>query len=255
MSEAKRRLEGRVAIVTGAGQGTGEGTARLYAREGAKLVLTGRTMSKLEAVASDIRAGGGEVRCLEALAGNRTDAERTVNEAISSYGRLDILVNAAQTYTEAMPVESIKEENLRINFESGVIGSLQLMQFAFPHMRKVGGGSIINFGSSWSYFCNPGFLAYAANKEAIRTLTKTAAREWGKYNIRVNTVLPAALTPKSRQHMQDTGTLEAESAKTSLGYIGDPENDVAPVMLFLASDESHYMTGQTVSVDGGMLTH
>jgi NAD(P)-dependent dehydrogenase (short-subunit alcohol dehydrogenase family) len=250
-----KRLEGRVAIITGAGQGVGEGIARVYAREGCKVTLTGRTLSKLEAVAADIKAAGGQALCLEALAGNRADAEKTVARTVEAFGRLDILVNNAQTYTVDMPIETILEENLRINFESGVIGSLQLMQFSFPHMRKAGGGSVINFGSSWGYYCNPGFLAYAANKEAIRTLTKTAAREWGKYNIRVNTLLPSALTPKSRQHLADTGTLELENAKNAFGQIGEPEKDVAPVALFLASDDAHYVTGQTICADGGMLTH
>lgn len=241
--------------MTGAGQGIGEAAAVTFAREGASLVLTGRTLSKLEAVAARIEAAGGKVRRLEGLAGDRAMAERTVNEAINTFGRLDILVNAAQTYTDATPVETIPEENLRINFESGVIGSLQLMQFAFPHMCDAGGGSIINFGSSFGYRCEPGYLAYAANKEAIRTLTKTAAREWGRHGIRVNTVFPAALTPKSRQYLEESGTYELEASKTAVGYLGDCETDVAPVVLFLASDDSHYVTGQTINADGGSLMH
>jgi NAD(P)-dependent dehydrogenase (short-subunit alcohol dehydrogenase family) len=169
---------------------------------------------------------------------------------VSTYGRLDILVNCAQTYTDAMPIETILEENLRINFETGVIGSLQLMQCAFPHFRKAGAGSVINFGSSFGLRCEPGYLAYAANKEAIRTLTRTAAREWGKHKIRVNTVLPSALTPKSREYLEVTKTYDLEAAKTAFGYIGGPE-DIAPTMVFLASDDSYYVTGQTIGVDAG----
>jgi NAD(P)-dependent dehydrogenase (short-subunit alcohol dehydrogenase family) len=250
VAETSRRLDGRVAIVTAGGQGIGEATAVAYAREGARLVITGRTMSKLESVAAHVRDAGGQVHCLEAYAGNREHAEQTVAKAIAVYGRLDILVNCAQTYTDAMPVETILEENLRINFESGVIGSLQLMQLAFPHMRDAGGGSIINFGSSFGLRCESGYLAYAANKEAIRALTRTAAREWGKHKIRVNTVLPSALTPKSRQYLEETGTYDLEASKVAFGYIGAPE-DVAPTMVFLASADSHYVTGQTIGVDGG----
>ena len=250
MGVAGKRLEGRVAIVTAGGQGIGEATAVAYAQEGAHIVITGRTMSKLEIVAARIREAGGEVRCFEAHTGNRAQAEQTVALATSTFGRLDVLVNCAQTYTDAMTVETIAEENLRINFETGVIGSLQLMQFAFPHMREAGGGSIINFGSSFGLRCEPGYLAYAANKEAIRALTRTAAREWGKHKIRVNTVLPAALTPKSRQYLEETGSYDLEASKVAFGYIGSPE-DVAPTMVFLASDDSHYVTGQTIGVDGG----
>jgi NAD(P)-dependent dehydrogenase (short-subunit alcohol dehydrogenase family) len=245
-----QRLADRVAIVTAAGQGIGAATALAYARAGASLVITGRTLSKLQGVAAQIESQGGRVRCLEAYAGHRAQAEQTVAEAVSTYGRLDILVNCAQTYTDAMPIETILEENLRINFETGVIGSLQLMQFAFPHFRKAGAGSVINFGSSFGLRCEPGYLAYAANKEAIRTLTRTAAREWGKYRIRVNTVLPSALTPKSRDYLEATKTYDLEAAKTAFGYIGGPE-DIAPTMVFLASDDSHYVTGQTIGVDAG----
>ena len=128
MSASGRRLEGRVAIITGAGQGIGEGVARVFAKEGAKLVLTGRTLSKLEAVATDIRAAGGQVRCLEANAGDRTAAERTVAEAVSAFGRIDVLVNNAQTYTPDMPIETIdpmpavsgRRKNSLTNFPSRV---------------------------------------------------------------------------------------------------------------------------------------
>lgn len=245
------KLEGRVAIVTGAGQGIGEACAKAFAREGAKLIITGRTLSKLESVAEQIKADGGDVCCLEALAGNREHAEKTVQEAISAWGRIDILVNNAHTFTDFLATEDpTLEEHIRINMDTAFIGSLQLMQCVFPYMRNVGGGSIINFGSSFGLRCEPGYLAYAASKEAIRALTKTAAREWGKYKIRVNTVLPSALTPKARWYLEETGTYESEAAKTSYGSIGEPE-DVAPTLVFLASQESHYVTGQTLGVDAG----
>ena len=246
-----KKLEGRVAIVTGAGQGIGEACAIAYAREGAKLVLTGRTLSKLEGVAEKIKTIGGDVICLEALAGTQEHAEKTVQAATSNWGRVDVLVNNAHTFTDSMPTENpTLVEHVRINMETALIGSLQLMQLAFPYMRDAGGGSIINFGSSFGLRCEPGYLAYAASKEAIRTLTKTAAREWGKHRIRVNTVLPSALSPKARWYLEETGTYESEAAKTSYGVIGEPE-DIAPTLVFLASDDSHYVTGQTIGVDAG----
>ncbi len=245
------KLKGRVAIITGAGQGIGEAIARRYAREGAKIVITGRTLSKLEDVAAKIQAEEGEVRCLDALAGNREHAQKTVAVAIAAWGRVDVLVNNAHTFTDFMAMEDPKlEDNIRIDMNSAFIGSLQLMQCAFPHMRDIGGGSIINFGSSYGIRCEPGFLAYAAAKEAIRTLTRTAAREWGKHKIRVNTILPSAMSPKALWYLEQSKSYDSELSKVALGYFGQPE-DIAPLALFLANDESRYVTGQTIGADGG----
>jgi NAD(P)-dependent dehydrogenase (short-subunit alcohol dehydrogenase family) len=248
---SERRLEDRVAIVTGAGQGIGEAIARAYAREGAKLIITGRTLSKLEAVLERIKAEGGDACCLYALAGNREHAQRTVDTAISAWGRVDVLVNNAHTFTNYLALEDPKlEHNIRIDMESAFIGSLQLMQIVLPHMRAAGGGSIINMGSSFGIRCEPGFLAYASSKEAIRTLTRTASREWGKYKIRVNTILPSALSPKALSYLNESNSYDHELSKVALGYFGKPE-DIAPLALFLASDASNYITGQTIGADGG----
>jgi NAD(P)-dependent dehydrogenase (short-subunit alcohol dehydrogenase family) len=244
-------LQGLVAIITGAGQGIGAAIAHAYARAGAKVLITGRTASKLEQVAENIKADGGEVRLLDAVAGNREHARKTVAEAIAAWGKLDVLVNNAHTFTDYLALEDPRlEDNIRVDMDSAFIGSLQLMQCAFPHMRDAGGGSIINMGSSYGIRCEPGFLAYAASKESIRTLTKTAAREWGKYKIRVNTILPSALSPKALWYLEQSKTYESELSKVSLGYFGDP-GDIAPLAIFLASKASNYISGQTIGADGG----
>ncbi|MEO6092216.1 MAG: SDR family oxidoreductase [Novosphingobium sp.] len=251
MSSGLNRLAGKVAIVTGAGQGIGEAIATGYAAEGAKVIVTGRTKSKLEDVVGRIEAAGGTALAIEALAGNREHAELTVNRALSEWGRVDALVNNAHTFTDYLPIEDAKmEANCNVDFQSAFFGSLQLMQLCYPHMVKQGGGSIINMGTGFSIRCEPGFLAYAASKEAIRALTKTAAREWGKQKIRVNTILPSALTPKAIWYLQGSGTYDAELARVALGRFGEPQ-DIAPTAIFLASDESYFVTGQTIGVEGG----
>lgn len=251
MSNGSNRLAGKVAIVTGAGQGIGEAIATGYAAEGAKVIITGRTKGKLDEVVGRIEAAGGVAIGVEALAGNKDHAEMTVARAISEWGRVDALVNNAHTFTDYLPIEDPRmEEHCNIDFQSAFFGSLQLMQLCFPHMVKQGGGSIINMGTGFSIRCEPGFLAYAASKEAIRALTRTAAREWGKHKIRVNTILPSALTPKSIWYLEDSGTYDLELAKVAMGRFGEPK-DIAPTAIFLASDDSDFVTGQTIGVEGG----
>ena len=123
------------------------------------------------------------------------------------------------------------------------------MQAAFPHMREEG-GSIINFGSQVALHSDPNRAAYSVTKEAIRALSRTAARDWGKYKVRVNVICPMALTPAIEERVTPEVKAAVE-ATTSLGYFGDPERDVAPVAVFLASEGSRYVTGQTINADGG----
>lgn len=245
------RLEGKVAIVTGAGQGIGAAIAEAYAAEGARVLVTGRTLSKVEEVAGRINKKDGTALAIQAVAGDQDDSRMTVDRALAEWGRVDILVNNAHSFTDYLPLTDAKmEEHCKVDFQSGFFGSLQLMQLCYPHMVKQGGGSVLNFGSSFGIRCEPGFLAYAASKEAIRALTRTAAKEWGKEGIRVNTLLPSALSPKAIWYLEDSGIYDDELNKVALGKFGSAE-DIAPTAVFLASDESNYVTGQTIGVDGG----
>ncbi|WP_454798469.1 SDR family NAD(P)-dependent oxidoreductase [Novosphingobium lindaniclasticum] len=251
VKEGAGRLQGKVAIVTGAGQGIGEAIALAYAREGAKVVITGRTQTKLDAVAERIREASKEVIALAAMSGDAQASKATVEQALAEWGRIDVLVNNAHTFTDYLPLADPRmEEHCRIDFQSAFFGSLQLMQLCHPHMAARQSGSIINMGSSYGIRCEPGFLAYAASKEAIRALTRTAAREWGKDGIRVNTILPSALSPKALWYLEESGTYDQELARVAMGKFGSPE-DIAPTAIFLASEDSAYVTGQTIGAEGG----
>jgi NAD(P)-dependent dehydrogenase (short-subunit alcohol dehydrogenase family) len=246
-------LAGKVAIITGGGQGVGLGIARTFAAAGAALVITGRTEDKLKGVTAELEALGGKVAICAGDVRNRADAERAVQTVIDRFGQIDILVNNAQTSNPGKALEDIDDDTIRMTVESGLYGTIQHMQAAFPHMLARG-GSIINFGSREGIFGGIGFAAYAATKEAIRGLSRVAAREWGKYNIRVNVICPAALSPIAIDYLEKfPEQAEMYRKEISLGRFGDPEQDIGPVALFLASDASRYVTGQTVNADGGQM--
>jgi NAD(P)-dependent dehydrogenase (short-subunit alcohol dehydrogenase family) len=245
------RLTGRVAIVTGAGQGIGKGIARAFAREGADVVLVSRTPENLNATADEIEALGGRVRRLAGDVAQRATADRAVEDAVSSFGRLDVVVNDAHSFTKSVTLEEMPEENFRINLETGLFGTIHFMQAAFPHLRERG-GSIINFGSYNGVYGMAGYAAYAATKEGIRGVTRCAARDWGQYRIRVNVINPAAMTEAARRHLaRSPENLKLITDTIAMGYIGDIDEDIAPVAVFLASDDSRYMTGQTINAEGG----
>lgn len=248
------KLAGKAALITGAGQGIGLGIARAYAIAGADLVITGRDEAKLLRSADEVAALGARVAVSPGDSADPDAARRAVQLAAERFGGLDVLVNNAQSSKPGVPLEEIDEATLRLTLESGFFGAFHHMQAAFPLMLARGGGSIINFGSREGIFGGVGFAAYAATKEAIRGLSRTAAREWGRHNIRVNVLCPAALSPAAVTYLAEhPAEAEMYRREIALGRFGDPEADIGPAALFLASDESRYVTGQTINVDGGQM--
>lgn len=246
-------LSGKVAIITGGGQGVGLGIATALAGAGASLVITGRDAAKLEEAAEGLRALGAAVECLSADVRRRADAHRVVAGAVSRFGRLDVLVNNAQSSHPGQPLEAIDDETILLTLESGLLGTLYHMQAAFPHLKERG-GSIINLGSREGIHGGQGFGIYAATKEGVRGLSRVAAREWGKYGIRVNIICPAALSPIAIKYLAEhPEQAEMYRREIALGRFGDPAADIGPAALFLAGDDSRYVTGQTINVDGGQM--
>jgi 2-hydroxycyclohexanecarboxyl-CoA dehydrogenase len=246
-------LESKVAIVTGSGRGIGRGEAIALAKEGAAVTVLARTLEDVENVAKEIDALGGKALPLQCDVSVRAEVDEAVRRTIDELGGLDILVNNAQVIIPPHPLEDWTEEEQRLAWETGYLGTWNFMQAVFPQMKEQGGGRIINTASSSGYSNLPGFSGYDANKEAIRTLTRSGAREWAPHGILVNAISPAALSEFTAQHYPDEESRMAllKAGGVVLDRWGDAEQDVGRAVVFLAGPDASYITGCTLSVDGG----
>ncbi|KQN25314.1 3-oxoacyl-ACP reductase [Sphingomonas sp. Leaf33] len=239
------RLDGKIAIITGASRGIGRATAKLFAAEGAKVAVLSRTQDGNDAVVAAIEADGGTalgVVCDVADAGQITAAVAAV---VAAFGGVDILANIAfDPSAVASSVVDLSVEQLQRNFDTGPIASLRTMQACYPWLKASAAGRVINFGSPAAMTGMSPYAPYNMAKEATRALTRTAAREWGPDRITVNTVQPVAET---------WGDVDVPPPTNALGRYGSPEEDIAPVLLFLASEDARYLTGYTLTPDGGMV--
>jgi NAD(P)-dependent dehydrogenase (short-subunit alcohol dehydrogenase family) len=247
------KLDGKVAIVTGASQGSGYGAARAMAREGASVVLVSRTRDKLEAVAREIETAGGIAMVHPADVTDRAAIQALVAATAARFGRIDVLVNAAQSpEIRTAPIADISDEDVRELWESGAVATLALMRAVRPHMIAAGGGSIVNFGSGAIH--NPmQYGVYAGVKAAIQAISRAAALEWAKEGIRVNVVFPMSESPAADADFAlADGRAQAVARTIPLGRMGDPVEDIGQPIAFLASDESRFITGSTLALTGGM---
>lgn len=244
------KLQGKVALVTGAGQGVGQGIAFALAADGAKIAVAGRTLAKLEATVAEIGKRGGIALAIECDVKNAASLEACVARTVRELGGLNILVNNAQEVPLGT-LDQVSDEAFTAGWESGPLASFRLMKLCHPHLK--GDGSIINFGSSsakrWDL---AGYGAYAAVKEAIRQLTRAAACEYAKDGIRVNAILPLADSPAmawwTRERPDEAA---AFLATVPQGRVGSCEQDIGRFVVSLCSDDSRYITGQSIGVDGG----
>jgi NAD(P)-dependent dehydrogenase (short-subunit alcohol dehydrogenase family) len=238
-------LAGKAAIVTGAAQGIGRGIAEALIERGAGVLLVDMA-EKVTAVAG--RIGG---RPLVADLRDEDAPDRIVRAALEAFGRLDVLVNNAIALRPGAFHEQ-DDEAYDLVLDTGPKATFRLMRAAFPHLVAAGGGSVINFGSSAGTEGEAGFATYGAAKEAIRGLSKSAALEWAPLGIRVNVISPFANSDGMRLWEQaDPESYRAAVAKVPMQRIGDVKDDIGAMVAFLAGDESRYLTGQTLRVDGG----
>lgn len=246
-------LSGQSVILTGGTRGIGRGIAHVLARAGVRLMITGRKPARLEAVAQELEEIGADFRTRQADVADAAASQEVVEETVAAFGGVDGLVANAQSYISVKPLAEIDESDFDRLLDTGPKGTLWLMQAVRPHMQARGRGRIVTFGSSMGFTGPPGYGPYSAAKEGVRSLTRTAAREWGRDGITVNCVCPASVA--HRLPPGDEGVRARAFAQMyedhPLGRDGDPEADIAPVVAFLLSDASQYMTGQTFMVDGG----
>ena len=246
------KLQDRVALVTGGGQGLGYDMARAFADAGAKVVLTGRVQEKLDAKAAMLRGQGAEVLVIAGDVRFRATAGDAVARTLDVFGRLDILVNNAQSLSLPVPLAEQDDEHMETIIRSGLFGTMYFMQAAYPSLKSQG-GSIINLGSGQGVVGGEGTASYSAAKEGIRGLTRVAAREWGKDGIRVNVVCPGAMSESFENWYKDKPEeLAALTAQVPLRRFADGYSDLGSLVTFLAGPEC-FLTGQTIFIDGGGL--
>ena len=246
------QLAGKIALITGAGQGIGQGIALAMASEGVDLVLAGRTRGKVEETARLAEERGVRAVPIGCDVKSSSDLAAAVEAAVTQLGGLDILVNNAQEVPLGS-LDDVSDEAFMAGFESGPLASFRLMKLAHPHMAARGGGTIFNFASSagirWdmaTYGC------YGAIKQATRALTRAAASEWGRENIRVLTIAPHAESPGLKWWIENNpDEAEAFFRTIPLGRIGRLEEDIGRAIVALCGSDLSYLTGATVPLDGG----
>lgn len=243
-------LEGRVALVTGSTRGLGRAIAQGFARAGARVVVSGRSQGACDAAAQAIVAGGGEAIGIAAEMSRMTDLDRLVEGTVERFGGLDVLVNSAADATLG-PLEQLREEDWDRVHAVNAKAPVFLAVKALPHLARSGRASVINLISVGVWNGSFAMSLYRSSKSALLGATKVMAKEWASRGIRVNCIAPGTFETDMIDWMDDEIRARARSM-TPLGRFARPE-EIVPAALFLASDQSTYMTGSVVTIDGGLL--
>lgn len=259
-------LTGKTAIITGAGRAVlkngrcgsiGYGIATAYAKEGANLVITGRNVKKLEDAKEELeRLYNIKVLPIQADVSAKSDnlavVQSVVDKAMEVFGRIDVLINNAQASASGVTLADHTTEQFDLSLYSGLYAAFYYMKACYPHLKETK-GSVINFASGAGLFGNYGQCAYAAAKEGIRGLTRVAATEWAQDGINVNIVCPLAWTAQLEQFQEAYPEAYKANVHTPpAGHFGDPELEIGRVCVQLASPDFKYMTGETLTLEGGL---
>ena len=244
-----KRLEGKVAFVTGGGSGIGAATAERFAQEGATVVICGRRKEPLEEVVAKIKAAGGKAEAVVADVGQEAQIVGALEQTAKNHGKLDILVNNAMAYTWG-GIEAMSTQDWQANFSTSVDGTFWGTRTALKLMAGKG-GSIVNIGSICGTLGTPYMSGYSAAKAAILNFSRAAAAEGAPAGVRVNVVIPAVVeTPATAGMLADEASRKNTEKLIPMGRVGQ-SNELANAVLFLASDEASYVTGAALPVDGG----
>ena len=250
------KLAGKVAVVTAGGSGIGAATVRLFAQEGAAVVVADLSGRRAEAVAGEIAGAGGRVAWIKMDAAEPAAVQATVQLALDRYGRLDVMVNNAG-HAEVAPIEDITVEGWNRVLAVTLTGTFLGIKYALPALRRQGGGAIVNTASISGTAGDYGLASYNAAKAGVINLTRSAAIENARHGIRVNCVCPGAIDTRAPDLLGGARAGEIrriQAAATPLGRMGRAE-EMARAILFLASDDASFVTGAALVADGGLMAH
>jgi len=249
-------LAGKVAVVTAGGSGIGAATARLFAQEGAAIVIADLSGKRAEAVAGEVAAAGGRVAWIKMDAADPAAVQATVQLALDRYGRLDVMINNAG-HAEVAPIEDITLEGWNRVLAVTLTGTFLGIKYALPALRRQGGGAIVNTASISGTAGDYGLASYNAAKAGVINLTRSAAIENARHGIRVNCICPGAIDTRAPDLLGGPRADEIrriQAAATPLGRMGRAE-EMARAILFLASDAASFITGAALVADGGLVAH
>jgi len=253
-------VEGRAIVVTGGGAGIGRGLVRHLGSAGANVVVAEINEETMNEAVAEVESRGGTALAVHTDIMRRESIDAAVAATVERFGRIDGIVNNALVHVPFSPMVEVTDEEMQTAFTAHAMATLWGMQAVYPHMKRAGWGRIVNVGSPAGVVSFKGYGAYSMAKEAVRSLTRTAAREWAKDGIVVNCYTPVSMghfyargmeMPEDGYVAESVRILASMQPTGTPQTAGDPEHDLGPAVAFLLSDDCRYVTGQTITLDGG----